>query len=416
MVTRHIVGGMVAACVAAFSAVSTANADPLEAQFDQLVEALEGKRVGLLTNPTAVDSQFQLIADRLHAHPDVDLAAFFAPEHGIRGDLQAGAPEDDLIDPVTGLPVYSLYGPRRSPTPEQIEDLDVVVFDIQDVGARFYTYQWTMTNVMEACAEHGKSFVVFDRPNPIGIDKMQGAPNTFDVGLIGRKWPDAPFGIPTRHGLTVGELAILVNEEWMDPQVDLTVIEVPGLTRDMTFEETGYPWVLPSPNMPTLETAFVYTGMCLFEGVNISEGRGTTRPFELVGAPWIEGHELAEHLNAKGLPGVRFRPAWFQPTFSTHAGDRCGGIQVHVTDRDAFEPVRTGIHVLKAITELYPDDVNVRNGVSRLMGVENLHTRIWDEDPDDIVAEWQGNLQAFKDLVEPHLLYDDGAGNGWNIE
>ena len=415
MVARPFLGCLAAACAAMFAGLPAQTVHPVEQQFGELVEVLQDQRVGLLTNPTGVDDQYRLIADRLHDHPDVNLVAFFAPEHGIRGDLQAGLPEEDLEDPVTGLPVYSLYGPRRSPTPEQIEEIDVMVFDIQDVGARFYTYVWTMTLAMEACAEQGKSFVVFDRPNPIGLDRVEGAPNRFDVGLIGRKWPEAEFGVPTRHGLTAGELATLVNEEWMDPKVDLTVIKVPGLTRRMTFEETGYPWVLPSPNMPTKETALVYPGTCVFEGVNISEGRGTTRPFELLGAPWIEGHELAEHLNAKGLPGVRFRPAWFQPTFSTHAGDRCGGIQVHVTDMDDFKPVFTGLTILRGIVELYPDNVQVRNGASRLMGVQNLHTRILEEDPADIAAEWQDDLQAFLELVEPHLLYEN-SGDSWNVQ
>lgn len=380
--------------------------DPLERQFAELVEALEGQRVGLLTNPTGVDGQFRLIADRLNEHPEVDLVAFFAPEHGIRGDLQAGVPEQDLEDPVTGLPVYSLYGARVRPTEEQLEELDVIVFDIQDVGARFYTYVWTMTHAMEGAAEHGKSFVVFDRPNPIGLERVEGAANTFDVGLIGRKWPDAPFGLATRHGMTAGEIATLVNEEWMDPQVDLTVIKVPHLTRSMTFEESGYPWVFPSPNMPTIDTAIVYPGMCVFEGVNVSEGRGTTRPFELMGAPWIDGNALAIHLNEKGLPGVRFRTAWFRPSFSTHSGQLCGGIQVHVTDDEAFDPIRTGLVTLRALVDLYPDDVSITNSASRLMGFQNLHTRILDEPVDDLIAEWQSSLEDFKALRAQHLLYD----------
>lgn len=423
MKLRLLVAGAAAACLAAFAAgPNPAHADiekgieRMEEQFENLVAALDGKRVGLLTNPTGVDANFRLIADRLNEHPDVELVSFFAPEHGIRGDLQAGRPEDDLLDPVTGLPVHSLYGARYRPTDEQLEDLDTIVFDIQDVGSRFYTYVWTMTHAMEACAANGKSFVVFDRPNPIGLDRVEGAANEFNAGLIGRKWEDAPHGVATRHGLTAGELATIVNEEWMDPKVELTVVKVPGLTRGMSFEETGYPWVFPSPNMPTRETAIVYPGMCLFEGVNMSEGRGTTRPFELTGAPWIDGNLLAANLNTKNLPGVRFRPAYFRPTFSRHAGELCGGIQVHVTNEEAFDPIRTALFVLREAVLLYPEETSAGNGVSRLMGFENLHERIQTEDPDSIIADWQESLESFKALREQHLLYPADGGNGWNLD
>ncbi len=385
----------------------SAHEHPIEAQIEELIETLSGKRVGVFTNPSGVDSQYRHISVRLFEHPDVELVALFAPEHGIYGDLQAGDRDEDTTDIHTGLPVYSLYGPRRAPSAEQLDKLDVVVFDMQSVGSRFYTRQWIMTFVMEACAEHGKSFVVLDRPNPNGLMAVEGAPIPFDGGIIGRKWPDAPFGVPVRHGLTTGELATLVNEEWMDPKVDLTVIKVPGLTRGMTFEETGYPWVIPTPNMPTIETAFVYPGLCAMEAVNVSEGRGTTRPFELFGAPWIDGHELAAHLNGKDLPGVRFRPAWFRPTFAAHAGERCGGVQVHVTDRETFEPVRTGLVAVRALVELYPEHIRLRDYLSRLMGVENLHERILEEDAESIIAGWQDDLTAFLEIRERHLLYSE---------
>jgi len=397
---------MVATATWSVMGVSAAQANhPLEQQIDELVQVLEGKRVGLLTNPTSVDHEFRLIADRLHEHPEVELAALFAPEHGIRGDQQAGRPEDDFIDPITNIPVYSLYGPRRSPLPEQLEGLDVFMFDIQDVGARFYTYVWSMTLAMEAAAEHGIEFVVFDRPNPIGLTRVESPPITFDAGLVGRKWADAPFGTPIRHGMTVGEIATLVNEEWMDPKVELTVVKVPGLTREMTFEESGYPWVFPSPNMPTIDTAIVYPGFCVFEGTNLSEGRGTTRPFELFGAPWINGTELADYLNNKEMPGVRFRPAYFRPSFSKHSGELCGGVQVHVTDEEAFEPVRAGLVALRAVADLYPEETELRAGVQRLMGIENLQTRILEEDLDDILAEGDENFAAFMEMRAKHLLY-----------
>lgn len=387
----------------------------IERQFQSLLQALEGKRVGFLTNPTSVDADYRHLADRLNEAPSVNLICFFAPEHGLRGEHQAGGGDADYTDPVTGLPVYSLYRTRTAPTDEQLETIDVLVFDIQDVGARFYTYVWTMTHAMEAAAKNGKQFVVFDRPNPIGLSKVEGAPITFNAGLIGRVWPGQPFGVATRHGLTAGELAQLVNTEWMDPKVDLTVIPVPEYSRNMSFEETGYPWVFPSPNMPTVDTAMVYTGMCVFEGASMSEGRGTTRPFELVGAPYIDATALADALNAKGLPGVRFRPAYFTPSFDNHSGEACGGIQVHVTDEEAFEPVRTGLHVLKMAKTMYPDQVSLTNSVSRLMGVENLQTRIVDEEVDDIIAGWQENMTAFLALREKHLIYP-ASQQDWSVK
>lgn len=380
-------------------------AHPMEQQFEALVETLAGKRVGLLTNPSGVDGEYRHISSRLIEHPKVELVAFFAPEHGIHGDLQAGDPDEDAIDSRTGLPVYSLYGPRRHPTAAQLEEVDVVLFDMQSLGVRFYTRQWIMTWTMEACAEHGKSFIVLDRPNPLGLNRVEGAPISFDAGIIGRKWPDAAFGVPVRHGMTTGELAILVNEEWMEPKVDLTVIPVPGLTREMSFEETGYPWVPPSPNIPTVDSAIVYPGLCVLEASNASEGRGTTRPFELLGAPWVDGVELARELNAQGLPGCIFRPAWFRPSFSKHEGELCGGVQVHVTDREAFEPVRTGLVTLKVMLELYPEELRLRDYMERLMGVRDIHERILSEDPDAIIAGWQEDLAAFLSIRQRHLLY-----------
>lgn len=389
----------------------------LESQIDSLVEHLEGKRVGVLTNPTGVDSQFRFVADRLNENESVNLVSFFAPEHGLRGDRQAGGGVDDYTDPITGLPVYSLYGSRSAPTADQLEQLDVFVFDIQDVGSRFYTYVWTMTNAMEAVAAAEKEFVVFDRPNPLGLDKVQGAPITFNGGLVGRVWPGQPFGVATRHGMTAGEIATLVNEEWTATKGNLTVIPVPEYTRSMSFEETGYPWVIPSPNMPTQDTAIVYPGMCIFESSNVSEGRGTTRPFETIGAPFVNGHALAGALNDIGLPGVRFRPAWFKPWFDNFSGQYCGGIQVHVTDRESFDPVLTGMHTLKKVYELYPEDVTISSYASTLMGVPDLHNRLQTESVDAIAAEWEENLNAFKTLRAKHLIYpESNSATGWKIE
>ncbi|MFH0794469.1 MAG: DUF1343 domain-containing protein [bacterium] len=382
----------------------------------QILAAVQGKRVGLLTNPTGVDNRLNMIADLLNDDANSTLTAFFAPEHGLRGDAQAGGGVTDYIDPYTSIPVYSLYGARTAPTDAQLATLNVLVFDIQDVGARFYTYVWTMTYAMEACAKNGKKFIVFDRPNPIGCDKVEGAPITFNAGLVGRVWPGQPFGVATRHGRTVGEIAQLVNGEWMDPKVDLQVIAIPGYTRQTAFAQTGRPFVLPSPNMPTVDTATVYPGACVFEAVNVSEGRGTTKPFEMIGAPFINGIELARDLNALNLPGVRFRPAYFAPSFDDYTGQQCGGVQIHVLDRATFDPIRTALFMLKTIYSKYPSQITIGSYASTLMGVSNLHNRIKTEDVDSIITGWQTNLDAFKTLRAKYLIYPDAnQATSWKV-
>jgi len=379
-------------------------------QLQSLMNTLHGKRVALLTNPTGVDDHFDFIADRLISDASITLVCFFAPEHGLRGDQQAGGGVQDYTDPISGLPVYSLYGSRLAPTADQLQGVDVLVFDIQDVGVRFYTYVWTMTYAMESAAANGVKFVVFDRPNPIGCDRVEGAPIPFDGGLVGRLWPGQPFGVSTRHGMTVGEIARLVNGAWMNPKAELEVIPIPGYTRSMTFQQTGYPWVIPSPNMPTIDTATVYPGTCVFEGVNLSEGRGTTRPFEFIGAPFINAFDYANALNALDLPGVRFRAAYFTPMFDDHAGKQCGGVQVHVTNVNQFDPIRTGLYMLKTVVTMYPSNVTVGSYVSTLMGFSNLHTRIQTEQVDSLIAEWQTNLDAFKTLREEYIIYPTSVG------
>lgn len=397
---------LLVALVAGLSGFVASAATPrLETQIHALIQTVKGKRVGMLCNPSSVDAQFRLVADRLHAHPDVKLVCFFAPEHGLRGDIQAGVKVADYVDAATGLPVYSLYGTNHCPAPEQLKQIDVLVCDKQQVGVRFYTFIWTVVDAMEAAGRANKEVVILDRPNPLGLEKMEGAPNRMDAKIIGPRWPGQPFGVPTRHGMTLGEIATLVNEAWTTNQARLTVIKVPDYTRAMSFADTGYPWVMPSPNMPTLETTLTYPGTCVFEGTNLSEGRGTTRPFELVGAPFVEAGKLAERLNAAQLPGVRFREAWFTPTFSKHNGRRCGGVQLHVTDPNRFDPVRTGLVMLKTFCEMYPNDVQVTAFASSLMGVPNLHERIRTEQVDTLIAGWQADLEAFAKMARPHLLY-----------
>lgn len=312
---------------------------------------LAGRRLGLIANPTSVDGQVVHAIDRMVA-AGLDLVALFGPEHGLRGDAQyMEAVGDESRDRRSGLPVYSLYGHSEaslSPRPEQLAGLDTLLFDIQDVGSRYYTYAATMVLAMRACARAGVEVIVLDRPNPVGGELVEGGAveagfESF-VGLV---------SMPNRHGLTVGELARMAREvEGLD--VPLTVVPMDDWRRDMRFADTGQPWVLPSPNMPTEDTALVYPGMCLLEGTAISEGRGTTRPFEIAGAPYIDSHALAAELDAAKLPGVRFRPLVFTPTFEKHAGRPCGGVQIHVADRRAFRPYLTGVAFLRAVRTLWP--------------------------------------------------------------
>lgn len=315
---------------------------------DSNLNIFRDKKVGLITNQTGINSDFISTIDVLYNK--VNLVSLFAPEHGIRGNNQAGGTVGNEIDPKTGLPVYSLYGKTKKPTPEMLEDIDILTYDIQDVGTRFYTYIYTMAYAMEACAENDKTFVVFDRPNPLG-DKVEG--NILDedyTSFIGR------YPITQRYGLTSGEIAKLFNEEF-NINCDLVVVPMKNWDRDMYYDETGLKtWIMPSPNMPTLDTAIVYPGTCIFEGTNVSEGRGTTRPFELIGAPWINSLDLSDKLNNIKIPGAVFRPASFKPTFSKYEGESCGGVQVIVTSRKDFEPVRTAITMLYTIRDMYPDD------------------------------------------------------------
>ncbi len=304
---------------------------------------LAGRRVGLVANPTAVTRGLVHAADLLHAAPGVRLEALFGPEHGVRGDAQYMAAVGGERDPRTGLPAHSLYGDTREslrPARAQLEGLEVLVFDVQDVGARYYTYQATMMLCMEAAAEAGKAFVVLDRPNPLGGSAVEGpALRPGFESFCGL------HDLAVRHGMTVGELAHLFRAE-RRLDLDLEVIPCRGWRRRALFRETGLPWVIPSPNMPTPETALVYPGTCLLEGTNLSEGRGTTRPFELCGAPWLDGHRLAVDLAREGLPGVAFRPASFVPAWDKHAGARCHGVDLLVPDPARFRPFRTGLAVV----------------------------------------------------------------------
>ncbi len=313
---------------------------------------LSSARVGLVANPTAVNRGLDHAADLLHRSPAVDLRCLFGPEHGLRGSAQDMAAVADHTDPATGLPVASLYGDTLaslSPTQEQLARLDVLLFDIQDVGARYYTYGATLALCMRAAAASWVKVVVLDRPNPIGGAAVEGG--GLDEGLENFC---GLYPVPQRHGMTLGELARLYNETFgIGCELDVATCE--GWSRSAYYDQCGLPWVMPSPNMPTPDTALVYPGMCLLEGANLSEGRGTTRPFELFGAPFIDGPRLAEELRRHDLPGVVFRPCVIEPAFHKFQGQRCGALQLHVSDRDAFEPYRTGLAVLVAVRKLWPE-------------------------------------------------------------
>ncbi|MCU0241751.1 MAG: DUF1343 domain-containing protein [Vicinamibacteria bacterium] len=296
---------------------------------------MAGRRLGLIANPTAVTRDLVPAALLLKRTRGLRLVALFGPEHGLWADAQDLVEVADARDTATGLPIHSLYGQTRVPTRDMLAEVDVLLFDVQDVGSRYYTFIYTMLHAMEACAEHGRSFVVLDRPNPLGGKRIEG--HRQDPGYLSFV---GLHPLPVCHGMTVGELAQLFRAE-RKLGLDLDVIRMRGWRRAMTFDQTGLPWVMPSPNMPTLDTAFVYPGGCLIEGTNLSEGRGTTRPFEIVGAPWLDPWTLAAAMERERLSGVRFRPLFFTPTFQKHAGLRCGGVQVHVIDRNAFRPYLT---------------------------------------------------------------------------
>ncbi|MEZ4402674.1 MAG: DUF1343 domain-containing protein [Kofleriaceae bacterium] len=378
---------------------------------------LRGRRVGLIANPTAVDAELRHAADLLAARSHLTLAALFGPEHGVRGDAQDMIGVDTEHDPRTGAPVFSLYGHELaslSPTPAMLDAIDVMVFDVADIGSRYYTFVWTMVLAMRACAAAGKAFVVLDRPNPIGGVEVEGgaiAPG-FDsfVGLV---------SCPNRHGLTAGEIARWrAAEEGLD--LDLTVIPAAGWRRDMLFADTGLPWVMPSPNMPTVDTALVYPGMCLVEGTELSEGRGTTRPFELAGAPYLDPDRLAAALEAEQLPGVRFRPVTFRPTFHKHAGQPCGGVQQHVTDVRAYRPYATGVAFLRAAWQVADgaaawrrkayEFVDAIPAIDLLTGDARVRGLIEAGAPlAELVATWADAEQAFCAARRPYLLYPESA-------
>lgn len=313
-------------------------------------DKLKGSRAGLLVHPASVNGKLDHAVDCLLKTGKFELKALFGPQHGIRGETQDNMIEwKGFNDKKTGLPVYSLYSHTRKPDPSMLKDIDVMVIDMQDVGSRYYTFIWTMELCMQACDETGKPVVILDRPNPLGGELTEGPVLDMTYASFVGQRP-----LPVRHGMTIGETGAYLKSEFY-PSLDLHVIPMQGWRREVCFDETGLPWVMPSPNMPTLDTAIIYPGACLIEGTDLSEGRGTTRPFEIFGAPFIDPETLVKELAAFKLPGAVFRPLYFQPAFQKHAGKLCGGAQIHVMDREKFKPFKTGAAIIKAVHDLYPE-------------------------------------------------------------
>ncbi len=373
------------------------------------IDLVRGRRLGLVTNPTAVLPSLVHTIDAFTEHPAIDLRKLFGPEHGLHAAVVGGATVESGIDPDSGLPVYSLYGERPRPAPKHLMDLDLLVVDMQDIGARFYTYATTMSYCMEAAKEVGLPILVLDRPNPINGVSIEGPLLDPQFSSFVGRYP-----LPVRHGMTIGELALLFNEAF-GIDAALTVVPMEGWQREAWFDETGLPWIPPSPNVPTLDTATVYPGTCLIEGTVVSEGRGTTRPFEWVGAPWAEGGKLARKLNGLDLRGVRFRPVCFVPSASKYSGQCCHGVQLHVTDRASFSSVATGLHLLHAISDLYPKEFRwqsprERGGdmlpFDRLMGTDKVRVQMADGCPvEEVTDSWQSELRQFSKLAEDYFLY-----------
>lgn len=365
---------------------------------------LAGQKVGVVTNPTGITADARHLVDVLHEDERVDLVAVFGPEHGFRGTAQAGGSEGASRDPATGLPVYDTYDKsgQRLADVFTAAGVDTVVFDIQDVGARFYTYIWTLYDCMRAAALAGKAMVVLDRPNPVGGLRPAGPVLERPyASFVGRE------PIALAHGMTAAELALLFNGEFLaDDPVRLRTVAMSGWRRESFFGETGLPWVPPSPNMPTTDTALAYAGTCLFEGTNLSEGRGTTTPFEVVGAEGID-RRWAEAANALGLPGVWFREAWFTPTFSKHAGKVCGGVRLVVHDRAAFDPVRAGIGLLVTARRVWSGfGWRTDHWIDRLSGSDRVRTLVdAGAGVEEVAGDWAAGLARFEAVRGKYLLY-----------
>ena len=374
-------------------------------------QLVRGERIGIIAHPASVDSELRHSVDLFQDHPKIRLTTVLGPQHGAQGDTQDNMIEwEDYQDRSRDLPVYSLYGEVRKPTRRMLHHLDALVFDLQDVGTRYYTFIWTMALAMEACAEYGKRFIVLDRPNPIGGLTVEGnLPDPKFRSFVGL------YPITVRHGMTMAELALYLNQEFQIG-CSLEVVSMRGWKRGMFFEDTGLPWVFPSPNMPTVQTALVYPGACLLEATNLSEGRGTTRPFELSGAPWIKPDELVNLLQRAELPGVRFRPLYFTPTFHKWQGEPIGGVQTHVIDRKVFQPFRTGLALIQAYFQLGADRFRWKNPPYEyeyeklpfdiLVGTDQIRPLLEQGTTlPQLESSWEDGLKRFQAKREKYLIY-----------
>ncbi|MFT4416247.1 exo-beta-N-acetylmuramidase NamZ domain-containing protein [Fredinandcohnia humi] len=374
--------------------------------FSQYLELCKGKRVGLVTNMTGVNKGLTPTIDLFHNHPDIYVTALYGPEHGIRGSAKEGEKIDSFVDPYTNIPVFSLYGSTKKPTKEMLDPVDILFFDLQDIGARYYTFIYTMAYVMEACAEFGKQFVVLDRPNPINGTSIEGNLVGEDVRSFVGLYP-----LPNRHGMTVGEIALMYKHEF-GINCEVTVIPMEGWERHMYYDETDLFWIPPSPNTTGMDMCILYPGTCLVEGTNLSEGRGTTRPFEYVGSPFIEGYKLAKRFNERQLPGVIARPISFVPTYQKHKDTVCEGVQLHVTDRKLIHSLATGLTLLETIADMYPNDFEfVQFGEKKtymfdlLAGSKEVKTLVLNGETNRFLEEIKEQQEAFKKQREPYLLY-----------
>lgn len=394
--------------------VASAQVKPgIEVLRDNGFAELKGKRVGLITNPTGIDNKFKSTVDILHEAPGVKLTALYAPEHGVRGDIHAGDKVDNMIDPTTGVPVYSIFGKTRKPTPEMLRDIDVLVYDIQDNGCRSYTFISSMGNAMEACAENGKEFMVLDRPNPVGGNKIEGNLTEDDcISFVSQ------FKIPYLYGLTPGELAKYLNEEGMlanKAKVKLMVIPMEGWTRDMSFADTGMPWVLPSPHIPNPDACIYYPASgILGELYFISIGVGYTLPFKLFCATWIDAEKFAKRMNDLHLAGVYFRPIHIKPFYSVAKGENAQGVEIYVTDREAAQLTMIQFYAIQELYKLYPDKkiFEIEENKSRLRmfdqvcGSKQIRERFGKRyRVEDIIDYWNKDVDSFRAASKKYWLY-----------
>lgn len=371
-------------------------------------QPLLGRRVGLFTNLSAVNQAMLTTYTLFARHDSIDLRAIFSPEHGLAGMAADGETVASTIDSRTGLPVYSLYGESYAPTAEMLADIDVMVCDIQDIGVRYYTFFWTISYILEACGQHSVEVMILDRPNPLGGGLDGGPLDPALSSLVGR------FSIPIQHGMSLGELAQMINAHWNPTPAQLTVIPCATWQRSMQWPVTGRPFIPPSPNMPRFSTVMHYPGACLIEGTTLSEGRGTTLPFEIVGAPYLDPQALADSINAHRLEGIIARAHYFRPTASKYSGDVCGGIQLHITSNHKFRPLSAWLTILGIIRKQYPTDfawLPAENGIQhfdRLIGDTNTrHLIDSGASFNDICLDWVTFHTEFIALRKPYLIYGE---------